>query len=246
MQAIGTLIRRIGGGAVDALLPPLCLSCREPVDRQGALCADCWKRIDFLGPPQCACCGLPFSFAMAEQSLCAGCLAAPPPYRRLRAATRYGDIGRKLILGYKHGDQLHMTPALAGWLDRAGGELLAEAELIVPVPLHRWRLLGRRYNQAALLALALGKRHGVPVAVDGLIRRRRTRPQGGLRRRQRLLNLAGAFQGRADRVAGKRVLLIDDVVTTGATIAACARALTAAGAARVEVLALARVFTAAD
>ncbi|MBU0725175.1 MAG: ComF family protein [Alphaproteobacteria bacterium] len=246
---MGILIRRLGGGVVDALLPPLCLACREPVDRQGTLCAECWTRIDFIGPPHCACCGLPFSFEMTEQSLCAACVASPPPYGRLRAAMRYGDVGRKLILGYKHGDQLHMTPALAGWLERAGAELLAEAEIIVPVPLHRWRLLRRRYNQAALLALALGRRRGLPVAVDALARMRNTRSQGGLRRRQRLRNLAGAMAVpplKRSLLAGKHVLLVDDVVTTGATIAACARALRAAGAVQVDVIALARVFTTGD
>lgn len=240
-------LARLATGLVDTLLPPLCLSCRVPVDRQGTLCADCWKQVDFLGPPHCTCCGLPFSFEMPEGSLCAACIASPPPYRRLRAATRYSDISRRLILGYKHGDQLHMTPALAGWLDRAGAELLDDADLLVPVPLHRWRLLRRRYNQAALLALALGQRRGIPVAADALVRTRHTRSQGGLRRRQRLTNLAGAVavpEVRRAQVAGRRVLLIDDVVTTGATAAACARALLAAGAAQVAVLALARVFTA--
>ena len=240
-------IARLAAGVLDTLLPPLCLSCRVPVDRQGALCADCWKQIDFLGPPYCACCGLPFSFEMPDGSLCAACVASPPPYRRMRAATRYGAVSRRLILGYKHGDQLHMTPALAGWLDRTGAELLDDTDLIVPVPLHRWRLLGRRYNQAALLAKALGERSGIAVTADALTRIRRTRSQGGLRRRQRLTNLAGAIivpEARRVLVAGRRVLLIDDVVTTGATAAACSRALLAAGASQVGVLALARVFTA--
>ena len=237
-------IARLASGLVDALLPPLCLSCRVPVDRQGTLCAECWKQVDFLGPPHCACCGLPFSFEMPEASLCASCVASPPPYRRLRAATRYSDISRRLILGYKHGDQLHMTPALAGWLDRAGAELLDDADLIVPVPLHRWRLLARRYNQAAVLAHALGRATGIAVSDRALQRVKRTPSQGRLTRSQRARNVQGAFRVKASmrpEIADRRVLLVDDVLTSGATAGACARVLRRAGATAVDLLTLARV-----
>ncbi|MGQ9369125.1 ComF family protein [Azospirillum sp. ST 5-10] len=237
-------LARLAEAALDALLPPRCLCCGEIVDRQGGLCPTCWAGLTFIAPPLCACCGLPFAFAVPGEALCGACVAAPPAFARARSVLVYDDASRPLVLGFKHGDRTHAARAFGAWLARAGAELLAEADLLVPVPLHRWRLFARRYNQAALLAQAVARVSGVPAAPDLLVRRRRTRSQGGLDREGRARNVAGAFAlrpGRADRVAGRSVVLVDDVLTTGATVGECAKALTRAGAARIAVLTLARV-----
>ncbi|MEO5338699.1 MAG: ComF family protein, partial [Magnetospirillum sp. WYHS-4] len=163
---------------------------------------------------------------------------------RARAAVAYGETSRKLLLAFKHGDRTDSAPALGQWLQRAGGDLLPQVDLIAPVPLHWTRLFLRRYNQAALLARELGRLSGLPVVPDLLVRKRRTASQGHLNPRQRKENLQGAFAVHPRRragLAGKRVLLVDDVLTTGATVAACARTLAKAGAASVDVLTLARV-----
>lgn len=244
MVAVPRPVVRFAAAALDLLLPPRCLACGAIVDAQGTLCAGCWRGITFIGPPMCACCGLPFEIAAGPGALCGACVASPPVWGRARAALVYDDGSRPLVLGFKHGDRTHAAIPFARWMALAGAELLAGADLLVPVPLHPWRLFRRRYNQSALLARAVADRSGVPLLVDAVVRRRRTPSQGGLNRRQRALNVRGAFRVRpaaADRIRGRRVVLVDDVLTTGATVTACARALLSAGAASVDVLALARV-----
>lgn len=234
---------RAGGILLDLLLPPLCLSCRKPVAEQGGLCAECWGAIHFLSEPCCPRCGEPFAGEAGEEVLCGACLTQPPAFDRARAAFRYDDASKGLVLSFKHADRPGLARFFAPWMARAAGPLLAEAELIVPVPLHRWRLLHRRYNQAALLALALARRSGVPCMPDLLRRARRTPPQGTLSREARARNVKGAIGlGKAvDSVTEKRILLVDDVLTTGATLGECVRVLRDAGAARVDVVTLARV-----
>jgi len=229
---------------VSLLLPPLCPVCRAPVDAPHRMCAACWRKIDFIAQPMCAACGLPFDHDPGPDAWCGECLRETPPFDRARAAVRYGDIPARVIIGFKHRDQTHLAPALSGWLQRAGRELLADADLLVPVPLYRWRLFRRRFNQAALLAHTLGRDLGLPVEARALRGLRPTRSQGGLTRAERLRNVRGAFAvdpERRDAIADRAVVLVDDVFTTGATIAACARALRRAGAARIDVLTLARV-----
>ncbi|MEX2296157.1 MAG: ComF family protein [Dongiaceae bacterium] len=236
--------RRFGRAALDLVLPPRCLHCGIPVTGAVALCADCWSQVTFLGPPQCACCGRPFAEPAPPETLCGACLARRPLYARARAVFRYDDASKGLIIAFKHGDRTDSAPALAQWLARAGEPLIEDADLIVPVPLHWTRLFQRRFNQAAMLARALGRQSGKPVVPDALERRKRTPPQGRSSRDQRRRNVAGAFAvARRHRtlVADRRVLLIDDVLTTGATIEACSRALLGAGAAAVDVLTLALV-----
>jgi len=228
---------------LDAFLPPLCLACAGPVQQPGQLCASCWNGARFIAPPLCACCGAPFELAMPEGTLCGACLAEPPPFARARAALSYEGVGRDLVLGFKMADRTYCAPAFAEWLARTGAALLAEADLLVPVPLHRWRLLARRFNQAALMAHELSRRTGLQVLPDALVRLRSTPSQASLRAAERAANVRGAFavrRGAKSKLEGRRVVLIDDVLTTGATAGACARALLKAGASSVDVLTLAR------
>jgi ComF family protein len=231
--------------ALDLLLPPRCLGCGAVVEVQGRLCAPCWRGLTFLGAPQCRLCGYPMPHVIPDAPLCPGCVSEPPVYDRARAALRYDEGSRRLILAFKHADRTDITPTLGQWLARAGAELPAEADLLVPVPLHRWRLLRRGYNQAALLASALARESGAVLLPDLLQRVRATASQQGLSGRARQENVtAGAFRihpWHRRRVEGRRVLLVDDVLTTGATVGACARVLRRAGALRIDVLTLARV-----
>ncbi len=238
------LARRLAAGALDALLPPRCLACAAPVDAPHRLCGRCWAEADFIVPPLCAVCGLPFDIDPGEEALCGSCAALRPDFDRARAALRYGGVARTLALRFKHADRTDLAPALSRWMVGAGRALLTEADVIAPVPLHRLRLFARRYNQAAVLAAAVARLSERPFAPDLLRRTRRTPSQAGLSRSARIRNQRGAFAVRsryAGRIRGARVVLIDDVMTTGATAGACARALRRAGAARIDVLTLARV-----
>ena len=244
LRALGgpaLLVRRAGRHLLDALLPPRCLSCGEEVAEPGLLCGPCWLGITFLSPPHCACCGLPFAFESRPGMLCGRCAGAPPPYARARSVMRYDDASRGLVLAFKHADRTDAAPAYGLWLRRAGAELLDDADATLPVPLHWTRLFVRRYNQAALLCHAIRRAGGPPVLPDLLVRRRRTPSQGHLGRLARERNVGSAFALRKGaEIAGRKLVLVDDVMTTRATVAECARVLRRAGAARVDVLTLAR------
>lgn len=236
---------------LDALLPPHCLTCEAAVDQQGSLCGACFAGLSFVTAPFCAHCGVPFPHAGAgviaaasQERVCPACAAWPPAFAMARAALRYDAAAQRLLLPFKHADRTELAGPLARHMARAGAALLARADLLAPVPLHWRRLLARRYNQAALLSGRLARLARKPHA-PGLLRRIRfTPPLGDLGAAGRSALLQGAFAlsgGGAARVAGRRVLLVDDVMTSGATAQGCAEVLLAAGATTVEVLAAARV-----
>jgi ComF family protein len=238
-------LRRFGRAVVDGVLPPRCLACGATVDEVDALCGSCWAAITFFAPPWCAVCGLPFPHPMGDAAICADCARQQPSWDRARSVLRYDRHSRRLVLMLKHGDQTHLAGAFGRWMHRTGTEVLAGADLLIPVPLHWTRLFARRFNQAALLAKVIQRAGGPPLAADWLIRRRRTPSQGTLGPLGRARNVRGAFALRRGRdVKGKRVVLIDDVLTTGATAEECARVLRRAGAAYVGVLVLARALRA--
>lgn len=228
----------------DIIVPPVCLACRSPLADHDSLCADCWRQIDFIRPPLCDRMGLPLPFDAGPGAISAAAAAHPLAYDRARAVARYEGAMKQMVHGFKYHDRQEATHLLGRWLAGAGGELLTDADLLIPVPLYRLRLLHRRFNQSAVLARELSRLTGVPFDPFVLTRQRRTRPQVGLTHDQRRANVRGAFaiaQGAAAAVEGANVVLIEDVVTTGATVEACARTLRKAGAARVDVLALALV-----
>lgn len=238
------IVRKLARAVVDAVLPPVCLSCGAQVAEPGSLCGECWERVVFLAAPHCDACGHPFEVDVGPGALCGHCLESAPPWRRARAVFRYDDGSKGLVLRFKHADRIEGAPAFARWMARAGADLLAGAELLVPVPMHPWRLLARRYNQAAVLAMALGKATGIAAEPDLLVRTRRTPAMGHMNREDRRKNVRGAFAIRERKrtlVEGRTVLLIDDVLTTGATVGECARVLLKAGARSVDVLTLGRV-----
>ena len=237
--------RRIGRTLVDGVLPPRCLACGTVVDEPDALCGRCWGAMTFFAPPWCAVCGLPFPHPMGEGAVCADCARERASWNRARSVMRYDKHSRRLVLALKHGDRTHLAKALGGWMHRAGSDIFDRVDFIVPVPLHWTRLFARRYNQAGLLAHAIHAAGGPPVAPDWLVRRRRTPSQGRLGVLARARNVRGAFVLRPGRsVKGKRLVLVDDVLTTGATVEECARVLRRGGAGFVGVLTLARALRA--
>ncbi len=237
----------VARGVVNAVLPPQCLACDVIVATPGSLCSQCWASAKFITAPQCHLCGVPFSFDFGAGALCGACSRERPQFDRARAVLRYDDLGRRLVVAFKHGDRTHGAPTFGRWLARVGSDLIADSDMIAPVPLHRLRLLRRRFNQSAMLAQAVCRSptgQTLQFAPDLLQRRRHTPSQAGLNAVQRRRNVRNAFAVTRRRVAqleGRRILLVDDVFTTGATVSECARVLRRAGASAVDVLTLARV-----
>ena len=231
-------VRHVGRALLDFVLPPRCAGCAEIIDDVDGFCSDCWTQVDWLGTRGCARCGLPLEGTEAET--CARCLAQPPPLERMRAAVAYGDLPRAIALRLKYGRKIALARTMArymGPLREAGGE-----GLVVPVPLHRWRLWSRGFNQSGLVARELGRLWHLPVDQRLLTRVKATQPLKGLNYNQRRKAVAGAFRVVANtRLDGQTIILIDDVLTSGSTAEACARALRKAGAGRIELISWARV-----
>ncbi|MCB1682448.1 MAG: ComF family protein [Rhodospirillales bacterium] len=230
----------------DLVLPPRCSVTGEIVDRQGMLAPQAWAGLDFITDPYCKTCGMPFEYDAFDggEGACMACLEQPPPFAAARSAVKYNDTSRALILAFKHSDKTHMARTFSPWLRQAGKNLLEKADALIPVPLHRWRLLSRRYNQAALLAHVLSRETGVPSYPLALSRTRATPSQGHLTAGERHRNVRQAFAvhpAYVKTLEGKTVVLVDDVYTTGATVKECAKALRKSGAGHVYVLTLARV-----
>jgi ComF family protein len=238
---------------LDFALPPRCPACGQIVSDPHSFCLACWQSLNWLGEPCCARCGLPFEYGSPGEAVeCAGCIANPPRFERLRSAVAYGEVARKVALKLKYGGRPSVAETLARFMARqlrrrAGDE--APPPVLVPVPLHRWRIWKRGYNQAALIATALSRRTLIPAELDLLRRTRATPALKGLNRRERALAVRGAFAVRAQdrpRLEGKVAILVDDVFTSGATADACARALQRGGAAGIEMICWARVIATAE
>jgi ComF family protein len=235
-------IRALAIYGVDLLLPPRCPACRQIVENNGRFCLACWTGLTFITDPVCAACGAPFDIDRGPGARCGACLATPPRFGAARAALAYAGTARTVLLGFKHGDRQHLVDIMAPQLVRAGRGWFGPDTVLVPVPLHRRRLWQRGFNQAALLARGVARRTGTSLAVDALVRVKPTRSSRGLGRRARADNVRGAFRvARPDRIKGKEIIIIDDVLTTGATAEACTRMLLRSGAREVRVLTWTRV-----
>ncbi len=241
-------LRHALDACADLVVPPCCLVCRAPLGAHHLLCGACWREVHFIRPPLCDVMGIPLPYETGERSVSAAAAANPPAYDRARAVAHFSGSMRTLIHQFKYADRHDARALLGRWLAEAGHELLPGIDVIVPVPMTRLRLLSRRFNQAAILAKELSRHTGIPMQPRMLRRTRATKTQVGLTHDQRRRNVAGAFgvpAGRRAWLKGHNVLLVDDVITTGATVEACARALKRAGAASVDVLALVLVTEAA-
>ncbi|NBJ09687.1 ComF family protein [Microvirga arsenatis] len=237
-------VREAWRSSLGLLYPPTCIACQAATGEPHALCATCWAGIHFIERPYCERLGTPFSVDLGQPLLSPAAIADPPVFQRARAVAEYDGTASLLVHRLKYNDRMELARALGAMMARAGAELLADADVIVPVPLHRWRLWRRRFNQAMALGQAVSAESGVPCDPFLLARVRRTRRQVGLTKAQRQENLQGAFRVPQDAKAclkGRRVLLVDDVLTTGSTANAASRALLRGGAASVDVLAFARV-----
>ena len=232
--------------ALHAVFPPRCIACGEEVGSDFGLCLSCWEQTSFATGTVCDACGVPLPGADGggEAVLCDDCLTHPRPWTRGRTAMMYSGVGRDLVLAFKHADRLDLVRPMAGWMAGAARPLLTSETLIAPVPLHRWRLLRRKYNQSALLSRALARITGHEGCVDLFTRTRNTASQKGHDRAARLANLADSIcvsPARGDLIVARAVLIVDDVMTSGATLGAVTQAAMQAGAARVDVMTLARV-----
>lgn len=231
--------------ALNLFFPPRCAACGAAVDHAHTLCSACFESLHIITQPACACCGFPFAHPMGEEALCGACLEKPPPYQKGWAVLRYDDAATQLVSRLKYSDKTHLAPFLGTLMVRHGHPVLEGAELLIPVPLHWRRMVTRRYNQSLLLAREIARASHISLLPGAMRRTRHTPPQASLTRSERLDNVRGAFAVQEQHkpiIAGKKLVLIDDVMTTGATIHACCKTLKQAGAKEMRVLTLARRF----
>lgn len=242
-QGIARRLRGLAGAVLDIVYPPACAGCGVLLGSRSSLCPQCWSKLAFIERPYCEVLGTPFSHDLGPGILSADAIASPPPFDRLRSVALYDDLARVLVHSLKYRDRTDLAPMMAQWMLRAGDGTVQAADVILPVPLHRFRLIWRKFNQSAELARAIGHLSGTDVLIDVVRRTKRTRRQVGLGPRAREDNVRGAFsvtpQGR-EALFGRRVVLVDDVYTTGATVAAVTRTLKRAGVTDVTVLTFAR------
>jgi ComF family protein len=243
-QQVFSTGRRMGGGVLDLLVPQTCHACQVPVTAPGGLCAVCWGKLELVSAPVCDVYGTPMAYDGGTGAISPRAIEQPPGWHRARGAVVFNDASQALVHALKYRDRHEVTTTLARMMLHAGREIVVDADLLVPVPLHQWRLWQRRYNQSALLARELSGLSGVEMVPDLLLRTRQTRSQVGLKQGERARNVKGAFEVSArhlERVAGARIVLVDDVMTSGSTASECARALLAAGAVQVDLLVFALV-----
>lgn len=239
-----SLCRRAGRLALDIAIPPSCIACDDAIMEPGTLCPNCWRELRFITEPKCEILGTPFSYDLGPGIVSAQALASPPPFEKARAAVLYDDIARSLVARLKYEDRPDLAPVMARWMGLAATDLTRDKPVVVPVPLHHWRQFERRYNQSALLSRFLCRDLALEHQPQALERVRRTQQQVGLTRRERAENVRGAFRATSQgimRITGRPVLLVDDVLTTGATLEAASRACLRAGAKSVCVLTFALV-----
>jgi ComF family protein len=235
-------IKALINNAVDIVFPHKCLSCKEQVESDGSLCHICWEEIEFITTPQCFQCGTPFEIESSDLSICGQCISNPPKYSKARALFCYNEKSSRIITSFKYYDNTHYSKHFAKWLIRTGNELIKKSDIITPVPLHKLRMISRRYNQSALICNQLGIITGKNVNNEILIRHKNTKPQAGLTFKTRIDNVKSAFRINnryKNDVVDKTILLVDDVMTTGSTINACTKTLLKAGAREVFVLTIA-------
>ena len=243
-ERLRSLAESSGRAVTNLLWPPSCIGCGSAVVESDRFCAACWQSLPLISPPVCQRYGVPLPFDLGPEPLSPLAISDPPVFARARAAFRYDGLARELVHHLKYGDRTELAHPMGRLMAEAGKALVADASLFVPVPLHRFRFFGRRFNQAALLATEIAALTDVPVGYEVLARVKATRPQVGLTRAERADNLARAFvvpDHQRLLVAGRHILLIDDVMTSAATGNACARTLLKAGAAAVDLLVFAVV-----
>lgn len=238
-----SFLKHLIARGIDLVLPPRCIATGDIVDAPGKISPRFWQTLHFIHAPLCKTCGVPFDYDADDGYVCASCLAYPPHYTAARAAVVYDDASKKAILSLKYGDQTHVYKTFSDWIARAGHDLLSQTDLLIPVPLHPMRLWSRRFNQAGLIADGIARHTGIPVSHNTLRRAKKTKPHKALTYKQRTQNVKNAFAvnpAKAAALSGKTICLIDDVMTTGATVNACAILLKTCGVANVYVLTVAR------